>query len=169
MQEFLYMIAVFFAVYAIAFIIVLLAGTTRSTIRAISESLDENNRICSQDNHDDHSYEELEKLFSTNSNMYWSKKEKKAYLKSPAWKKLRNKVREREQYCCEGCGAMEEDSSESFEIHHNTYQDLGCESLDQLHLLCRFCHQSAHDAAAAKYPHNPYGREHQYPLSLIGR
>jgi 5-methylcytosine-specific restriction endonuclease McrA len=62
-----------------------------------------------------------------------------AYLDSPAWKKKRRLVIEREGGLCQGCR-----QAEATEAHHSTYQHAGEEFLFQLVALCRPCHKRFH-------------------------
>ena len=60
------------------------------------------------------------------------------YLRSPAWRELRNQVLGRAGWRCEVCKAHAE------EIHHLTYANVGNEALEDLQALCRTCHQKKH-------------------------
>ena len=61
-----------------------------------------------------------------------------AYLLSPEWREKRKQVWRRARGCCEQCGA------EGRDVHHENYDRLGDENLDDLELLCGLCHGYAH-------------------------
>jgi 5-methylcytosine-specific restriction endonuclease McrA len=64
----------------------------------------------------------------------------KARLADPSWRKLKSQnIRDR-GYVCESCS-----SEHRIELHHITYENLGSEKLEDMALLCRNCHQEAHD------------------------
>lgn len=62
-----------------------------------------------------------------------------AYLRTPQWKALRQKVIDRERGLCQGC----RDRSGT-QVHHTSYQRHGRELLIDLVLLCDQCHELAH-------------------------
>lgn len=66
------------------------------------------------------------------------------YLQSPEWKERARQARQRAGYRCQRCGSKQG----PFEVHHRTYTRKGKERPDDLLVLCRICHQSAHDAGA---------------------
>jgi hypothetical protein len=73
------------------------------------------------------------------------------YIRSDAWRetKRRYMLSGMPKDCCR-CGRAWE---RSFELHHMTYKNLGCEKLTDLRLVCRECHQRIHDLAKANdYP-----------------
>lgn len=70
-----------------------------------------------------------------------------SYLKSSAWKRVRKAAIARVHGICERCGRTE--YSRRLEVHHKTYERLGCERSDDLVVLCTECHQRA-DALRAK-------------------
>jgi len=62
----------------------------------------------------------------------------------PGWPKIREKVRARDQYKCQVCGALE--TTRQHDVHHKvpfrTFVDpLQANRLDNLSTLCRTCHQ----------------------------
>jgi len=61
------------------------------------------------------------------------------YISSPAWKLNRFAVLARSDGRCECCGA-----ECRVDVHHDTYDRVGNESLDDLRGLCRECHETAH-------------------------
>lgn len=66
-----------------------------------------------------------------------------AYIKSPEWKAVAFKVRERDKVCrC--CGRTED--QEVLTVHHSTYRNLYNEGehLEELILLCKRCHIAIH-------------------------
>jgi len=62
------------------------------------------------------------------------------YLKTPEWARLRRLVMARSDGVCERCHRK----ADVWNVHHLTYERLGCELLTDLVLLCRRCHQSIH-------------------------
>lgn len=61
------------------------------------------------------------------------------YIQSREWKIIRNRVMERAQHQCEGCGQRY-----ATEVHHLTYIHLGHEFLWELVAVCRDCHARFH-------------------------
>lgn len=61
----------------------------------------------------------------------------KDYLHSPAWKRLRERVLERDGHACTRCH-----STRRLECHHRSYQRFGHEDLDDLQTLCHDCHMA---------------------------
>lgn len=57
------------------------------------------------------------------------------YYKTAHWIAIRNQKRREGHYRCERCG-----SKERLEVHHITYARLYHERMNDLQLLCRFCH-----------------------------
>jgi 5-methylcytosine-specific restriction endonuclease McrA len=64
--------------------------------------------------------------------------EYRAYLRSERWQELRLLVLLRDNHACTQCGR-----TDNLEIHHRTYERLGCETLSDLITLCRDCHRDA--------------------------
>ncbi|UTI65588.1 HNH endonuclease [Paraconexibacter antarcticus] len=62
-----------------------------------------------------------------------------AYLRSPAWKKIRGCVLERDDHACTSCG-----SKRKLQVHHLTYERVGAEHLADLTTLCDGCHRKTH-------------------------
>ena len=61
------------------------------------------------------------------------------YLSSDIWKKKRNKVMERANGICEGCG-----DSPAVEVHHISYEHVEHEFLFELVAVCSECHDRIH-------------------------
>ena len=61
------------------------------------------------------------------------------YRNSPAWHRKRDLVRERDKSICV-CGAK------ATEVHHKTYENMGKEPLSELVVLCKECHERAHQS-----------------------
>jgi 5-methylcytosine-specific restriction endonuclease McrA len=61
------------------------------------------------------------------------------YLESANWKKLREKVLERDGHRCAKCG-----KPDRLQAHHRTYDRVREENLDDLITLCRTCHAAVH-------------------------
>ena len=62
-----------------------------------------------------------------------------AYLKSPEWRKQRNRALTRAGFRCGRCN-----SKRLLQVHHLTYERLGAEWDQDLEVLCETCHQGAH-------------------------
>jgi hypothetical protein len=70
------------------------------------------------------------------------------YIKSVEWVRLRCRVLDRADYCCEFCGlgveADEQMRTPTFQVHHLSYERLGHELPHDLILLCLSCHEDVH-------------------------
>lgn len=62
------------------------------------------------------------------------------YLNSQAWFERRKLVMERAGGLCEGCRQRP-----ATQVHHLTYEHVGCEMLWELVAVCRNCHERVHD------------------------
>jgi hypothetical protein len=62
-----------------------------------------------------------------------------AYLQSPEWRKTRNAALKRAGYQCSGCPSRRE-----LQVHHVTYERVGCEREADLVVLCAPCHEGEH-------------------------
>lgn len=60
-------------------------------------------------------------------------------LASPAWQAIRSVVLQRANFVCEGCGR-----ARAVQVHHLTYEHLGCELLWELKAVCLPCHERIH-------------------------
>ena len=87
-------------------------------------------------------------------NKYMSAKDKKAYMRSSAWKlrKLATLMVQNDQ--CKLCG-----STHDLQLHHLTYERLGNEYQSDLVVLCGQCHQNQHD-------HYGYDRTTDYSVLI---
>ena len=65
------------------------------------------------------------------------------YLRSPEWRRIRHRKFVQQDNRCERCGNLGHD------VHHLHYRTLGRENLSDLQLLCRPCHEAAHETKAA--------------------
>lgn len=61
------------------------------------------------------------------------------HLESDYWKKIRQKVFRRANFICEGCGV-----NRATQVHHLTYDRLGCEMMFDLVAICKPCHKVIH-------------------------
>lgn len=61
------------------------------------------------------------------------------YLKTPHW---RRKKKEAFRHYAKRCAVCGERSR--LDVHHIRYDNLGCESIDDLMILCRGCHDVIH-------------------------
>jgi len=62
-----------------------------------------------------------------------------AYLGSLWWKEQREKALERAKHRCQLCNR-----DYNLQVHHRTYERLGCEEPEDLTVLCKSCHQWFH-------------------------
>lgn len=67
--------------------------------------------------------------------------EYRAYLHSPEWQARRHATLKAAGLKCQMCGTPAFGSG--LDVHHRTYQNLGCEPLSDLVALCRPCHERA--------------------------
>lgn len=72
------------------------------------------------------------------------------YLKTSAWRELRVKVLERDNYICCRCK-----TNPATEVHHKTYERWMEELLTDLESLCEICHEAHHAAERALGRRNP--------------
>lgn len=70
-------------------------------------------------------------------------RDKRAYYASPHWQNLRAMVRARDRNACRTCWLKGTEAV--LDVHHRTYERVGCEWLDDLVLLCQDCHKAVHD------------------------
>ena len=67
------------------------------------------------------------------------------YLQTPEWQATRAHIFARDAHACRDCGAQH-----WLEVHHLTYERLGCEQDADLLTLCRECHQKRHPDKSAQ-------------------
>ena len=67
--------------------------------------------------------------------------EHREYIKTPKWHSKREKVMQRANHHCEGCG---EYLGVSGHVHHKTYDHWRDEFLFELLYLCKSCHRRVH-------------------------
>ncbi len=70
--------------------------------------------------------------------------EYETYIRSPVWQRTAEKVKELRGYVCKKCGYAGWD----VEVHHLSYERLGCELLSDLEVLCKSCHIKADEERA---------------------
>ena len=78
---------------------------------------------------------------------YPSKRAYAEYLRTPGWRIRRRAVLRRADGCCELCRDVGVERRAT-EIHHLTYDRVGCEKLVDLIALCGECHDLAHRGRA---------------------
>lgn len=61
------------------------------------------------------------------------------YIKTEAWEEMRQKVFRRDGFQCVICK-----EAKNLNVHHITYERLGCEDLADLVTLCQKCHEKVH-------------------------
>lgn len=62
------------------------------------------------------------------------------YLQAEEWQRPRKQALRVAKYKCQLCGT----SGVKLEVHHNSYENLGCERPDELIVLCTNCHTVHH-------------------------
>jgi 5-methylcytosine-specific restriction endonuclease McrA len=62
------------------------------------------------------------------------------YLKTDHWKSVRNRALRKAWYKCSLCGNTSE-----LHVHHNNYENRGCEKDSDLIVLCKNCHEKHHE------------------------
>lgn len=62
-----------------------------------------------------------------------------AYLRSPKWYHIRERVLQRDKYMCQGCHIKR-----ATQVHHLTYERVGRELMFDLASICDDCHGVAH-------------------------
>lgn len=67
------------------------------------------------------------------------------YLASPQWKARRDAAMERAGHRRQVCGY----DGWNLNVHHNSYDRIGCERPEDLVVLCRLCHNRHHDTMPA--------------------
>ena len=87
--------------------------------------------------------------------MFISAKEKAAYLQSSDWKALKKRRLIIANNCCEVCCCKH-----SLHLHHETYENLTQESINDVKIICSECHQKIHDILG-------YDRTEYYPIYLL--
>lgn len=68
-----------------------------------------------------------------------------AYLRSPQWREISQRVLNRAQRVCDGCG-----KEPATQAHHLTYENVGAEFLWELRAVCNACHDRYHAAKSAR-------------------
>lgn len=92
--------------------------------------------------------QELTKDFLKDSQEYFDEQEARfnktyhAYLKTVQWEKLKFAVYERDNYRCRQC--KKSLAKMNGNVHHTTYANVYNESIDDLALVCKDCHQLIH-------------------------
>lgn len=72
-----------------------------------------------------------------------NKDEYAKYLKTPHWATVRDRALAYAERRCQLCY-----SPKDVEVHHRTYERIGCERPADLTVLCRECHAKHHDRGA---------------------
>jgi hypothetical protein len=62
------------------------------------------------------------------------------YLKSAHWQRLRRIALEKAKHRCQLCNV----NNVQLDVHHRTYERLGCEYIEDLTVLCCTCHERHH-------------------------
>lgn len=68
-----------------------------------------------------------------------TKEEYKEYLQSEDWRLIRVKRLRADNFTCQKCG-----SKQNLQVHHLTYERVGCECIKDLITLCKDCHSEVH-------------------------
>lgn len=90
----------------------------------------------------------------------------KEYLLTEHWQEFRKHALKRAKYRCQLCN-----KSGKLDIHHRTYENLGCEHVSDVIALCRECHEKHHDiqkpeAKIVKFSDKGYGDIEDAPEQL---
>jgi 5-methylcytosine-specific restriction endonuclease McrA len=64
------------------------------------------------------------------------------YLDSPEWWTIRRAAMRRAQWTCQREKPGEPRHEGPLELHHKHYHTLGCESVDDVEVLCAACHRA---------------------------
>ena len=64
------------------------------------------------------------------------------YMRSLKWQKFKRRLKRDRGTTCERCHA----TGVAVEVHHKTYERLGCELPEDVEILCRECHRADHHA-----------------------
>lgn len=70
------------------------------------------------------------------------------YLQSEQWLELREQVLKRDKYRCQWTGKSSR-PGDPLQVHHMTYDRVGCERMEDLITVCRSAHQAHHNRRAA--------------------
>lgn len=81
--------------------------------------------------------EAYEEALRTHDARWWAWYD--AYLRTPRWSRLRDKVLARDGHLCQGCR-----ESPATQVHHLTYDRVGREMLFDLVAVCERCHSRIH-------------------------
>ena len=68
-----------------------------------------------------------------------TKEEYKEYLQSEDWQLIRMARLRADNFTCQKCG-----SKQNLQVHHLTYERVGCECIKDLTTLCKNCHSEVH-------------------------
>lgn len=68
-----------------------------------------------------------------------TKEEYKEYLQSEDWRQIRVTRLRADNFTCQKCG-----SKQNLQVHHLTYERVGCECIKDLITLCKDCHSEVH-------------------------
>jgi ribonuclease HI len=77
-----------------------------------------------------------------------------AYLRSAAWAAKKEEFRQNAMLAKTTCYICDKPWDNSFNIHHKTYKNLGCEDLRDLVSVCRECHVLIHNVHKEKTARN---------------
>ena len=72
------------------------------------------------------------------------------YLRSAWWRCRRYEALDWADWRCQDCGqrgVKDPYGVYGLEVHHRSYENLGCEKAEDLVVLCRGCHRKAHSPA----------------------
>lgn len=90
----------------------------------------------------------IEEEIATNEYKEWIKfanelweKDRVKYYQTEHWKRLSREARQFYQNKCRLCGK----SGGELNVHHDSYENLGRETFNDLILLCKYCHKKHHN------------------------
>jgi len=82
-----------------------------------------------------------------NSNIPWDERYSE-YLRSPEWLEIRSRILERDDYRCQWTGKASR-PGDPLQVHHLTYDRIGCEQMTDLITVCRSAHKNHHRSKEA--------------------
>lgn len=90
----------------------------------------------------------LDHLYQAGLSFHWRRIAYAEYLLSGWWQFVRRRALDQARYCCQLCN-----DDGLLDVHHRTYERLGCELPEDLIVLCRPCHSLFHGKLPRKDEH----------------
>jgi 5-methylcytosine-specific restriction endonuclease McrA len=86
------------------------------------------------------------------------------YLRSPYWRAVRRRALVAAGYRCQRCPAVRD-----LQVHHLTYERLGCEQPADVEVLCDSCHAAAHGRSPAASSNRTGGTFPEHIADILPR